>query len=282
MHGRWQSTVSAADAASAPLRISIVTVCLNAAETVGATLESIRAENDPNLQHVVKDGGSTDGTLEILERHRSQVSVLESRSDRGISDAFNQGIDLCDGELIGIVSADDCLPRGSLSSVRAAARTWPEASVLFGDAIVVDGKRRYRVAPGGAVEKLAYQQVLLHASTWVRRAAYQRWGTFREDFHLAMDYELLLRFYRAGAQFRYFPEVLGGYSTGGVNTQQRLTAMREVARIAKLHGGSAAVAEGLFLSKLVKHVVKTASPRLLMEPALHLYRRARGRHRPVV
>jgi len=103
------------------MRISIVTAVFNNVDTIGATLESVRAQSHEDIEHIVIDGGSTDGTLEVLERYRADISLLISEPDRGIYYAMNKGLEQATGDIVGTLNGDDMYARKN-NSVLAVKR----------------------------------------------------------------------------------------------------------------------------------------------------------------
>src|SRR6185312_12146109 len=91
------------------LKISLITVAFNAQNTIAKCLESVKGQTFSNIQHIVVDGGSTDGTLQILEKYSENIAILISGPDRGIYDAMNKGIKMATGDIIGTLNADDYL-----------------------------------------------------------------------------------------------------------------------------------------------------------------------------
>jgi len=189
-----------------PPTISIVTPCLNAAATVGRTLDSVASQGYPGIEHIVVDGGSTDGTLELLAQF-PEVKVV-SEPDEGLSDAVNKGIALASGELVGWLNADDWyLPR-TLAAVGEAADANPRAEWFTGRCPIVDGGGNE--IRGGVT---AYKNFLLgHYSfplylsqnfiscpaTFIRASALEAVGPLRLDYSYSMDYDLFLRLARRG------------------------------------------------------------------------------------
>jgi glycosyltransferase involved in cell wall biosynthesis len=182
-------------------RITIVTPCLNGAATLPRALESVRAHSYcGKVEHVVVDGGSTDGTLEILQR--AGVRYV-SEPDRGLSDAVNKGIRLAQGEIIGWLNADDVYLPGALEAVGHAFARNAEATWATGPCMIID-------ADGNEIRKAvtAYKSFFLRhysyrlhlvqnfvscPSTFVRRSAFERIGLLDERFAYSMDYDLWLR-----------------------------------------------------------------------------------------
>jgi glycosyltransferase involved in cell wall biosynthesis len=219
------------DAQSAPHSdvplISIVTVCRNAAGTIGKAIESVVGCEYPNLEYIVIDGGSTDETLSIVNRYRSRVNTLVSEPDRGIADAMNKGIALSQGEFHFLLHADDTLLPNSIGALVPAIT--PQAMVVSGCVDVMQGERpirRYRPEPA----KLLYKMSLPHMGCIVRKSAWQTAGGYDERRRIAMDHLLMLRIlkrYGLGA-FEVVDDVIAQYQVGGLSDLHLYAGFREV------------------------------------------------------
>jgi glycosyltransferase involved in cell wall biosynthesis len=218
------------------VRISIVTSALNAAPTIEATIRSVLAQGG-DLDYLVVDGGSTDGTLDIVRRYEGAGVRCVSEPDAGISDAFNKGIARTTGEVIGIISADDELWPGALQRVSEAFAAHPEADVVYGNAVYLEkGGRRSLSRPEPDFANVLRRSPLRHAATFVRRSAYERFGVFDLQYRLAMDYELVLRFHSRGAKFVYVDAPLAGIREGGASAQRFRQTIAETRRISVRYG----------------------------------------------
>jgi len=257
-------------------KISIVTVCLNAVTSIDKTLASVGVERAGGVEHIVVDGGSTDGTLEILERYKKQIANLVSEPDQGISDAFNKGILRSTGEIIGLVSADDILVPGAIDRITQAFQEDSSVDVFFGNVLAVEADGVYANAVPSTLAGLDERFVLKHSGMWVTRAAYSRFGDYDRSYKLAMDYEWTLRAWRRGAAFKWVPGFLGAYRAGGINTRRRVQTMAEVYRASVMHGHSKSSAALAFGTKYIKHLAKAALPEHLESALLRKYRQRRG------
>lgn len=227
------------------MRITIVTVCFNAADTIAATLRSVASQTHPDVEHIVIDGGSTDGTLALVAAHGAHVARVISEPDRGIYDAMNKGIRLASGELIGILNADDVYADEAVLARVAAVVEQENLDALYGDVAFFAPQRpdvttrRYssrRFSPS----RMAWGWMPAHPTLFLRRSLFERFGFYRTDFRIAGDYELIARFFKNGdLHYRYLPEVLVRMSTGGVSTggwRNTLLLNREVLRACRENG----------------------------------------------
>jgi len=189
-----------------PPTISIVTPCLNATASIGRTLESVASQGYPGIEHIVVDGGSTDGTLELLAEF-PDVKVI-SEPDEGLSDAVNKGIALATGELVGWLNADDWYLPGALAAVAEAAAANPRAEWFTGGCPIVDGNGS-KIRGGVTAYKnflLGHYSFPLYLSqnfiscpaTFIRASALEAVGPLRLDYSYSMDYDLFLRLARRG------------------------------------------------------------------------------------
>jgi len=231
--------------------ITIVTPCLNAAATIAETLASVRAQRYPGLEHVVVDGGSTDGTLAVLER--AEGIKLLSEVDRGRSDAANKGIGLATGEVIGFLNADDLYEPGALLTVGEAFAERPDAMWVTGRCRIVDqnGKEIRRLVTSyknfllrrWSFPLYLTQNFVSDPATFVRLEALDEAGRFDERYTISMDYDLWLR-----VAARHDPHVLERYLAcfrmveGTLSMAGFERQFREHEEIARRHGGSHRIA----------------------------------------
>jgi glycosyltransferase involved in cell wall biosynthesis len=186
--------------------ITIVTPCLDAAGTLPEALESVRSQGYPRLEHLVVDGGSTDGTVELLER--AEVTYV-SEPDRGLSDAMNKGIAMATGEVVGWLNADDRYEPGALLAVGEALAARPDAEWATGDCRIIDAEGREIRRPitrykGFFLRHYSYplhlvQNFVSAPATFARREALREVGPLEERYRYAMDYDLWLRLARRGS-----------------------------------------------------------------------------------
>lgn len=211
--------------------LSVVTPVYNAADTLEATIRSVVSQSGANVEYLIVDGGSTDGTLDLIGRHDESVDYWMSGPDEGIYDAMNRGIARCRGVLVGILNADDVYHPDALSQVLRAHEHVPEADVIHGDLrIEMEGlaPQHYSGPDPLTTEAFRHGMPLNHPATFVRREAYEQYGLFDTRYRLAADAELMLRFLTSGARFHHIPAVLTHMEAGGASMQRACEARREV------------------------------------------------------
>lgn len=223
-------------------RISIITISRNAAATIQNTIRSVLEQEYADVEYIIVDGASTDGTMEIVNSYGSRISSV-SEPDRGISDAFNKGIIRANGSIIGMINADDELLPGALETVTAYFRCNPDVTVIHGDILLYDGERfSKRVAPPLHWWYPWRMIVFNHPATFARCGAYERSGLYSDDYRFAMDIDMYLRWKGQKECIRYLPVPLAKMRSGGVGGQNAFAAFAEGRRVMVSHGYSPVLA----------------------------------------
>jgi glycosyltransferase involved in cell wall biosynthesis len=251
----------------------VVTVTLNVCATLPRTIESIQRQTYRSIEHIVVDGGSTDGTIEILRSSLRPTDCWISEPDRGISDAFNKGVVLSRGEFIQFMNADDWMSPNQVETAVETLQT-TGADFVFGDLIFYEEGRpafRYRGDPDYTRCIENRMPALNHPTILVRRSAFLRIGLFDLRYQCAMDYDWLLRLHRAGGSGVYNGDILAYMSHDGVSNTHFRKTIREVQRIAVEHGRSPLLAE----IEADGRLAKTALGREARHRAHPLYHRIR-------
>ncbi|WP_448873260.1 glycosyltransferase family 2 protein [Desulfobulbus propionicus] len=217
------------------VKVSVVTVTWNCADTLGDCLDSVARQSWLDREHVVIDGASTDGTLALLKTRRDQLAVLVSEPDKGMYDALNKGIAQSSGDVIGLLHSDDCFTDETVLARVAEVFADPAVDACYGDLEYVaaaDMAQVVRYWQSGAykAEKFYWGWMPPHPTFFVRRRVYEQFSGFNLDMGTAADYELMLRLllkHRISAA--YIPKVLVKMRVGGmsnVSLQNRLAANR--------------------------------------------------------
>ena len=187
---------------SALPKISVITPSFNSIHTIRETIESVRRQDYPHVEHIVMDGGSKDGTVDLLKEYPHLRWVSEK--DEGHYHAMNKGIQRCTGDVVQILNSDDCLRTGALSVVGSAFAKHPEWHGLFGDVVFVDGEGREIYRREEAVwdyDVLRFSGVgyVIHPALFVRKSVHDAIGLYRHDKFLnCCDGDFYLRIGKAG------------------------------------------------------------------------------------
>ncbi|MBJ6724079.1 glycosyltransferase family 2 protein [Geomesophilobacter sediminis] len=230
-------------------RFSVVTVCRNSAETVRQTVESVLAEIRAQDEYLVIDGGSTDGTLDILRSFGSGIDQLISEPDGGIADAFNKGIRLAKGEIIALVNSDDRLLPGAFRRVAEFYEAHPKVDVVHGDVLLHEAGCVKRLKPSGCWWYPWRLVLFNHPATFVRRSVYEAHGLFDPTLSIAMDVDIFLRWSRAGVAIAYLAEPLVAMHAGGVSGRCATEGFRQARDLFIRHGYSPILAQLQYAGK---------------------------------
>jgi glycosyltransferase len=226
------------------MKISVITAVRNGAGTIRDCIESIRTQSIP-AEHIVIDGRSGDGTLDILKEYGSQISKLISEPDKGIYDAMNKGLALADGDVIGILNADDVYAHAEVLAKVSKIFSDKGVDSCYGDLIYVDYADTHRVIrywqAGVYCERQFYRGWMPpHPTFFVRRSVYETYGNFNLSLGSAADYELMLRFLlRHKISTAYIPDILIRMRVGGVSNmslKNRISANQMDRKAWKVNG----------------------------------------------
>ncbi len=213
-HG-WPWTEAPLLAAGAGPRVSIVTPSFNQAEFLEETLRSILLQGYPDLEVIVIDGGSRDGSVDIIRRYAPWLTAWVSEPDRGQADAINKGMTWATGEIVGWLNSDDVYAPGALGAAVKAFATRPELGGVYGDVAftAADGTvlNIMPAWPFNARQLLCATNLMPQPATFVRRAGWERVGGLDRDLKLALDYDLWVRLVLNGVTFAHVPGVWATY-----------------------------------------------------------------------
>jgi glycosyltransferase involved in cell wall biosynthesis len=207
------------------MKISVITVALNNAGTIEDTIRSVMAQGHSNVEHVIVDGGSTDGTLEILEKYRRRLATIVSEPDHGIYYAMNKGLKLVSGDVVGFLNADDVYADNDALPRVAGVFADPTIYGCYADLIYVDQNDLDRVVRYW--KSCVYRDDLFrrgwmppHPTFYVRRSVYEELGEYDLEFKIQADFELMLRFlWRHHINVAYIPTVLVKMRVGGTSNR---------------------------------------------------------------
>lgn len=208
------------------MKISIITVCFNAVSTIESSIISLVNQNYEDVEYIVIDGGSSDGTKQVIERYLDHISIFISEPDQGIYDALNKGIKYATGDIIGLLHANDCFASTHLLTKVAQNIQEQNVDAVYGDLIFCNTKgrivRRWISRPCNRL-LLELGWMPPHPALFIKKEVYNRYGNYRLDFGTAADYELILRFfYLYRIKTCYVNQVFIKMLTGGLSNKNFL------------------------------------------------------------
>lgn len=235
------------------MKISIITITYNSEKTLEDTIKSVAAQEYPELEYLIIDGGSKDHTLDIVKKYPNVVTKWISEPDKGISDAFNKGISMATGDIIGLINSDDILFKDALKKI---GENYNEnVDIIYGDKIVVDPNivsRSYQKAL--PLNTIQYCLPFCHQSCFIRKSCYERFGLYSLNYKCCMDLDLILKMYKGGAKFQYLEYPLAEFTFGGASDSY--ASLKEVYDISVKYGLSKSEAKKHYLKCWIRSTTK--------------------------
>lgn len=226
------------------MKITVITVCRNAGHTLADTLQSVSAQSHQDVEHLLIDGASTDGTLEIAQRFGTHLANLISEPDLGIYDAMNKGLARARGDLVCFLNADDFYARTDVLETVAKRYRDSQLDAVFADACFIKpgSKRTVRRYNSGRFSpaRIRWGWMPAHPALFVKRSVFEQVGPFRTDYRIAGDFEWVARaFSSLPLKYAYLPEVLVNMRLGGASTKgwrNTIVLNKEVLRACRENG----------------------------------------------
>jgi len=181
------------------VKVSIITAVYNNSDTILDTIQSVIAQDYNNIEHIIIDGASTDGTLDLLGAYHEKLDKVISEEDNGIYDAINKGIQQASGDIIGVLHADDMFYSSSVISDIVKAFQQDEVACTYGDLIFIDRENKNNIVRtwrAGSLKPRAFEYGWMppHPTFFVKKDCYDQFGHYDTDLTTAADYELMLRY----------------------------------------------------------------------------------------
>lgn len=230
------------------MKVSIITAAYNSAKTIADTIRSVAAQDYNDIEHIIVDGGSTDGTMDIVRSFEPQLGGRLrwiSEKDRGLYDAMNKGIAMATGEIVGILNSDDYYTSNDVVSRFMPYFNDETIDSIFGDIhFIHDGAPnktvRYYSSKRFRPLWLRFGFMPAHPSFYVRKSVYDRAGGYKLDYKIGSDFEMVVRLYKKmRITYKYIPMDFVTMRTGGLsnrNLKSRITLVKEDIRACRENG----------------------------------------------
>jgi glycosyltransferase involved in cell wall biosynthesis len=208
------------------VRVSLITVTFNSQSTLQDTIDSVAKQNYKNIEYIVIDGNSKDGTVEIIKNNCHIINKWISEPDKGLYDAMNKGINMATGDIVGIINSDDFYnSRDAISSIVDGFESDEEIQSVFADVRFVKNSDltktvRYYSSKKFKPSLFKWGFMPAHPTFFVKKECFGKYGLYKTDYKIAADYELLIRFlYVNRIKYKYIPKDLIVMRLGGASTK---------------------------------------------------------------
>lgn len=227
------------------ISVSIITVSYNSNRTISDTIKSVLAQKYPEIEYIIIDGLSTDGTIDLINSFGNRISKFISESDNGIYDGINKGIKLAKGDIVGILNSDDFFYDDHVIEIVAGLFRDYEIDAVYGDAQFVDPERtskiiRYYSSKHFTIDKFKFGYMPAHTSFYAKRELFERLGYYKTNYKIAADFELLARFmYINHIKYKYIEMPFVSMRTGGISNKSicsNFILNQEIAKACKENG----------------------------------------------
>ncbi len=205
------------------MKISIITVCYNSKLTIERTIESVIRQDYEDVEYIVIDGGSTDGTVDIIKKYAKNISYWVSEADQGIYDAMNKGIGKATGEVVAFLNSDDWYPENILSEAAREFMT-DEMQILCGEMYIHQNGQmtRWHIKEKKMKQQLRIRMGFSHPAMFVRRILFDKYGKFDTQYQIVADYDWLLRVFDHHVPIAVTDKVFCNFSHGGISTKDEM------------------------------------------------------------
>ena len=206
--------------------VTIITVVYNNDRTFAAAINSVLNQSYDNIEYIIVDGGSTDGTLDLIRQHEEQIDYWISEPDNGLYDAMNKGIALATGEIIGILNSDDLYYPDTVAQVVEQYRRTHSPCVIYGNMDKFTDTEDAILSAKGDLSDRAFATgniIINHPTCFVSRSLYQDFGGFKPEYEVGADRELMMRFNRQGVKFISLERAIARFRLGGTTSNRSLS-----------------------------------------------------------
>lgn len=226
------------------MKISIITSCFNRVTTIGKAIESVLSQDYNDIEYIIVDGASDDGSLEVINKYRDKVSVVISEPDNGMYEAINKGIQAATGDFIGLMHSDDVFYSPNVISKIVSKLEDDSIDIVYGNGVFVGNLNSNKIIRKWISGKYKKSKIRngwlpLHPTVYIRRKCFDEMGLYDESFQIAADSDLLLRyFYEANFKISYINDYIVKMQMGGLSTDKSKIKIKwsEDLRLYRLHG----------------------------------------------
>ena len=206
--------------------LSIITICYNEKE-IERTCESIVNQTWQDFEWIVVDGGSTDGTLDILNKYKDRIDILISEPDKGRYNAMNKGIKLAQGQYLNFMNGGDAFYNSTVLE-KVFKESEQTADILYGKECIVDGKCSYICNLPQKIDVSYWlQRTIRHQSSFIKKELFIKYGFYNENYTIVSDFESFVLFFTKGCSFQYLPHIIASFNASGISCSNQKQSMAE-------------------------------------------------------
>ena len=196
--------------------ITVVTVVYNGAATLEQTIQSVVNQTYDNVEYIIIDGASTDGTLDIIKKYEDKIAYWQSEPDKGIYDAMNKGIELATGEYVALLNSGDWYEKNIVETIIESYKQNPEIDIFYALMRVLSEDKKELYWIYGYGHKVLNSFMISHPTSFVRKSVYEKYR-YNLAYKSAADYDLFLTLYQQGYSFYFIEKILANYLLGGMS-----------------------------------------------------------------
>jgi glycosyltransferase involved in cell wall biosynthesis len=229
------------------IKISIITIVFNSENTIGRTITSVLNQSHPVDEYIIIDGNSTDKTIEIVNTFKPIFEekkinfFVKSENDKGIYDAMNKGIEIANGNWVGIINSDDYYEINTIETIHNFIKYNNQSEVIYGNINFINRHSIIKISPKHNLRHLYNSMSIFHPSIFIQKNIYITHGLYSLEYKLSSDWELVLRLYNQNVNFQYINETLSNFTEGGagsgfkwIHFKERLKIRHKYFRISSL------------------------------------------------
>ncbi|MBN2781671.1 MAG: glycosyltransferase, partial [Campylobacterales bacterium] len=210
--------------------VSIITVVYNGEKFLEDTIKSVINQSYDNVEYIIIDGGSTDGTVEIIKKYEAQIDYWVSEKDNGIYDAMNKGISLVTGDIIGLINADDWYEKNTVELIISVINENDKFDVVYGLIRYIKNEQELKIEAQN--HHFLSDRMIPHPTCFIKSKVYKKLGNYVNDYKSASDYDLLVRVYKNNCIFHKIDKVLANFRIDGISSND-FTGAIETLKIKK-------------------------------------------------
>ena len=226
------------------MKVSVITVCYNRKATIGQSIKSVLDQDYPDVEYIIVDGNSSDGTKDIIKSYSDKITKYISESDNGMYDAINKGLGMATGDIVGLMHSDDVFYDTTvISKIDEVFKNNPNTDAIYGNGIYVtndDEQKIVRNRIGGEYDykRLKSGWLPLHPTVYIKKTIIDKYGNYNLNFKIASDTEFLLRYlFKYKISITYLNTYIVKMRMGGLSTNYKrvLEVLKEDYNIYKFH-----------------------------------------------